>query len=192
MDFKALLVVVLLGVGGYLVYTSFVKGDEEVVAPVITTPKEEARALGMVKLGGDQPYWKWYDSQGVIHFTNDASTIPKRYRSKAQFINEDEDLAKPEVPKWADDDQTVKRSLSLKFYCSKDILACQYTEKLLNQEGVRYHYRDVRMDQQARAELVALMRGKQEVPVIQYPGGYFVGYKPEEIKELLTNLRQSL
>ncbi len=188
MDFKALLVVVLLGVGGYLVYTSFVKGDEEVV----TAPKEEARALGMVKLGGDQPYWKWSDSEGVIHFTNDASTIPKRYRSKAQFINEDEDLAQPNAPKWGEDDITVSRTIVFKLYCSTRILACEYTEKLLKNEGVRYMYRDVELDQKARAELVTLLRGKQEVPVIQYPGGYFVGYKPEEIKELFKNLRQSL
>ena len=190
MNFKSLFVILLFAIGGYMVYKSFLKEEEAPVTISISAPKPQATGLEMIQLSKTQPYWKWTDSEGVIHFTNDAASIPKRYRSGAKFINDEGDLSQPEKPDWGEK-ETVTRALSLKLYCSKKVLACQYMERLLEKEDVKYTYQDVELDQQARAELISLMRGKQEVPVLQYPGGYFVGYKPEELKALLQNLLRS-
>jgi glutaredoxin-like protein NrdH len=83
---------------------------------------------------------------------------------------------------------TVDRG-GVKLYALSTCVWCKKTRALLEELGVTYDYEYVDLAPSARqdeieAEVVALA-GRASYPTIITEGGYVVGFRPDEIKELL-------
>lgn len=70
-------------------------------------------------------------------------------------------------------------------YSQRDCPPCEWTKEFLTRRGVVYTTKDIRTDEAAREELLAM--GFKSTPVTTIDGVAVVGFDQDRLQELLTS-----
>lgn len=71
----------------------------------------------------------------------------------------------------------------IKVYSKPNCMQCNFTKKYLDDQGADYEAVDVTKDDEAMDHVKAL--GYASLPVVEYEGGHFAGFRPDELTKVL-------
>lgn len=144
---------------------------------------------------------KWKDAEGIVHYTNDANSIPEKYRKKAAPVDLpdlnvlDESAAsnlllsgKKNIAMGKGDIRMSKRVL---FYTTENCPTCLKVRQLLDKLEVGYAEMNPRKDPRALRVLMTTTGGSADVPVVVIDDNVITGYQPEELLRLLPTIKMN-
>jgi glutaredoxin-like YruB-family protein len=147
-------------------------------------------ALWLLILGA-WPLWaetyKYTDAKGDLHFVDELSKVPKRYRAKARTMDDLPAINVMEAPpaaparsaRPAASPQKERFRGTVELYVTSWCRYCKKAERYLQDKGIAYQAYDIEKDDQARRHYESL--GGGGVPLIVIGSNKLSGFSPEAI-----------
>ena len=135
--------------------------------------------------------YQYTDTKGALHFVDDISKVPKKYRNQTRNAKPMRDISvidSATVPKRhkVEEPQPQSRSYgnaNVELYVTSWCGYCKKMERFLKEKGIQYTRYDIEKDENAAR--ICRDLGGSGVPVIRIGSNVVQGYNPDAVMSYL-------